>query len=489
MKNSKITELLRTFFPEELKEFEQFLKSPYFVKGRDLTKYYKLLIKFYPEFEITKNDISKKLFRGKNYSKEKMNKLIKTYNWELLKFAEEFISINFFRKDIYIRNETLLVEFLKRKLGKRAEGVFEFLDRYMKTINRDHFQFVNTVFILNSGTIAKRLVSKGNETFEIYQEESENLINFFLHHAKYLLGSISVQKGQYNPKNTSENITAFLESMDFEKYLEKYTGKAKNLVIQKMAIYNILILLYPEKFDKYFPMVKQMFEENISQIGKRDSLNYISLLLNFLSENYDRRHSNMTFEIINFALEKGIYFEEGVVGLTIFSLSKALTNALNLGEIVWAEKFVEKNIEHVIPEHRSNMLLFCKAHIEHFKGNYEVSLKHINEYKMFDEAINYKMRELQIKNFYKLVHKKTEYLETLLSAMDAFKHYIKESKKLTDKHYNTGMNFLQGLNLLINYHYSNSAGKKSDAVFKMKTFNPTTKNEWVMNEINSILNR
>lgn len=488
MENSKLIELLRTFSPAELKEFEQFLMSPYFVKGRDLTKYYKLLLKYYPEFNVSKSEISKKYFRGNSSDEDKKNKLLKTYNWELLKFAEEFVSVNFFRKDTYSRYETLMVEFLKRKLGKRAEDVFTFLNGYMNSINRDHYQYVNTVFILNSGTIAKRLVSKGNETFELFQLEAENLLNFFLHHSKYLLGSISIQKDQYNTKSATENISGFLKNIDFEKYLEGYSGTGKNLDIQRMAIYNILILLYPKNFDKYFPIVKQMFEENISKYGIRDSLNYITLLLNFLSRNYDKRHERMMFEIINFALDKGIYFEEGVVGLTLFSLSKALTNALNLGEIKWAENFVENNISRVIPEHQKNMKLFAKANIEHYKGNYENSLMHISEYKMFDEVINYKMRELQIKNYYKLINKKQEYFETLEFSIDAFKHFMNKNKKITHKIYDVGMNFLDGLNLLINYNYSESDKKKSDAIYKMKKFEPTGKNGWVFNEITKILN-
>ena len=489
MENLKLTELLRTFTPLELKEFEQFLKSPYFVKGRNLLSYYKFLIKNHPEYKISKETFAKKYFKGKGYSKEKTSVLIKTYNCELLKFAEEFISVNFFRKDIYNYNESLLDEFLKRKLGKRAEDIFKFLNEYLRKIDSNHFEYVNRIFTLNSGTIAKRLVSKGNETFELYQLEAENLMNFFLHHAKYLLGSISVQKQQYNPKNPSENISGFLKSIDFEKYLAGYSGVGENLLIQKMAIYNISILLYPEKFDTYFPIVKEMFEENISKFGKRDSLNYITLLLNFLSTNYDKRHNKMMFEIINFAIDKGIYFEEGIVGLTLFSLSKALTTALNLGEIEWTENFVENNIERVLPEHQLNMKLFSKAHIEHYKGNYEISLKYISEYKMFDEVINYRMRELLIKNYYKLVSKNPKYIETLESAIDAFKHYLKESKKVTDKLYNTGMNFLDGLSMIINYNYSNSDKKKSDAMFNMKNFKPTSRNEWIMNEIFVVLQK
>ena len=175
--------------------------------------------------------------------------------------------------------------------------------------------------------------------------------------------------------------------------------------------------------------------------------------------------------------------------LYLVSLSKELNTDLNLGEIEWKENFVENHIERVIFEHQKNMKLFSKAHIEHYKGNYEISLKYISEYKMFDEVINYRMRELLIKNYYKLVSKNPKYIETLESAIDAFKHYLKESKKVTDKLYNTGMNFLDGLSMIINFNYSNSDKKKSDAIFNMKNFKPTSRNEWIMNEIYVVLQK
>ncbi len=488
MENLKLTELLRTFAPSELKEFEQFLKSPYFVKGRNLLSYYKFLIKYHPDYKISKETFAKKFFKEKNYSEEKKYKLLKTYNWELLKFAEEYISVTVFRHNKFSFNEILLHDFMKRKLGKRAEEIYNFLVNYQNTLTGDHFKYVNFIFAINAGITAKRLTGKGNETFDLFRLEAENLLHFFLHHSKYLLGCVTVHKGQYNSDNPSENITGFLKNINLEKYIEEYAGDEENKKIQKMAIYNILILLYPEKFDKYFTIVKQLFEENITQFRKEDSLNYITLLLNFLSRNYDKRHGRMMFEIINFALENGVYYESVPEGINFIAFSTALYTALNLGEIKWAENYVENNILRIIPQYQTNMKLFAMASIEHYKGNYEISLEHISYYKMFDEVINYKMRELQIKNYYKLTGKNPEYMETLISAIDAFKHYLNESKKLTDKRYNTGVNFLDGLNLLINYNYSESDKKKSDAIFNMKNFKPTAKNEWVMNEINSILN-
>jgi len=488
MENSKLTELLRTFSPTELKEFEQFLKSPYFVKGRDLTKYYKLLIKYYPAFNISKSEISKKYFRGNSSSEDKKNKLLKTYNWELLKFADEFISVNYFKSNIFSKNEVLINEYLRRKLGRRADDTFNLLMKHLEEIKGDHYKYGNSVFAINAGTAAKRLVGKQNETFELFRMEAENLLKFFLHHSKYLLGCITVHQGQYNSQNKEENISGFLKNINLEKYLEGYSGTDENLEIQKMAVYNILILLYPENFKKYFPIVKQMLEKNVSQLGKTESLNYITLLLNFLSQNYNIRHSEMMFEITNFALDKGIYFEENGSGMGIFAFRRALGNALNLGEIKWAEKFVKDNLSNILPDFQKNMELFGKASIEHYKGNYEKSLMYISNYKMFDEVINYHAKELQIRNYYKLLKKKSEYFETLEYAIDAFKHYLSESRKVTDKFYGIGMNFLEGLNLLINFQYSESDKKKSDAIYKMKGFTPTTKNEWVVNEITGILN-
>jgi len=52
LKDSKLIKLLKNFNSEEFKEFEKFVASPFFSRGRDLLPLFKALKPFYPGFFI-----------------------------------------------------------------------------------------------------------------------------------------------------------------------------------------------------------------------------------------------------------------------------------------------------------------------------------------------------------------------------------------------------------------------------------------------------
>ena len=49
--NNSITDLLKTFTGKELKDFREFLKSPYFNKRSAVLKLFDVIVKFHPEYE------------------------------------------------------------------------------------------------------------------------------------------------------------------------------------------------------------------------------------------------------------------------------------------------------------------------------------------------------------------------------------------------------------------------------------------------------
>ncbi|HCA43058.1 MAG TPA: hypothetical protein DEP28_07375, partial [Bacteroidetes bacterium] len=64
----------------------------YFNRGRNLLKYFEFLLKYYPGFNLNKNQIMKKYLTGIN---ENNSKLINTLNSELNKSLEDFFAVEF----------------------------------------------------------------------------------------------------------------------------------------------------------------------------------------------------------------------------------------------------------------------------------------------------------------------------------------------------------------------------------------------------------
>ena len=53
----KLSSLLQALHPDEYKDFEKFLQSPFFKASEQYLKYFKCLCKYYPGFELEKADL------------------------------------------------------------------------------------------------------------------------------------------------------------------------------------------------------------------------------------------------------------------------------------------------------------------------------------------------------------------------------------------------------------------------------------------------
>ena len=86
MKSFSVIEILGTFTPAEIKDFDRFVKVPYFGGSEFVAKFWKEIKKAYPEFNekmINKEWVFKKLYPGKAYSDATIRKL----SSELLKIC------------------------------------------------------------------------------------------------------------------------------------------------------------------------------------------------------------------------------------------------------------------------------------------------------------------------------------------------------------------------------------------------------------------
>lgn len=74
MQKSKLITLLKTFSKEEMKNFDKFISSPYFSRGRNLKPLYNVLKKYHPSFDsphFTEEKIFNKLYPKKKFDGKK----------------------------------------------------------------------------------------------------------------------------------------------------------------------------------------------------------------------------------------------------------------------------------------------------------------------------------------------------------------------------------------------------------------------------------
>src|SRR5262245_59066645 len=96
----KIFEILKTFSKKDVKSFEQFLNSPFFNDSEKIKRLYKILIKYYPEFDskhLTEENLNSELNPGLAFNKSTFKSLL----FEIANLAEKyFMIINFLNRKI-----------------------------------------------------------------------------------------------------------------------------------------------------------------------------------------------------------------------------------------------------------------------------------------------------------------------------------------------------------------------------------------------------
>ena len=122
MNNSSLLQLLKKFDKQQLKDFNNFVKSPFFNSNKALISLYEYIRKQYPQFEpakLEKQFISKKIFGKAEYNDGFFRVLMSN----LQTLAEEYLTYRGMLKEPHIKKKYLLSELNQLGENKLAEGI------------------------------------------------------------------------------------------------------------------------------------------------------------------------------------------------------------------------------------------------------------------------------------------------------------------------------------------------------------------------------
>ena len=117
MIKSKAIELLKAFNKAELKDFEKFLNSPFHNVYETVIKLFKIVKKFYPDFESEKLNyrfLFNSLYKNKKYSEA----LLRNVMSDLLKAGEDFLAHRALKHSAFEKHRLVNKELVAKKLYK-----------------------------------------------------------------------------------------------------------------------------------------------------------------------------------------------------------------------------------------------------------------------------------------------------------------------------------------------------------------------------------
>lgn len=462
-RDTKLITILRTFSEDEISEFEKFLESPYFRKGRDPLPLMKSLKRFHPEFEdgkFTEENVFSDIYPNADFGDRKSVSNLRALSSLLLSAVEEFLFISHIRKNNILKSRTLLNEILDRNLMK-------FYPQYLKE--------AENMLAPNTGphgldNLEKHHIDKLNSRYSYMEVD---LDSYFAHTSEsiehltshYLFELLSVSKSRILGKD-NENVelqNTFVEdilgTLDIEKMLALYENRSSGNLLRFQ--FNVYRFLESRGERQAFDKAKKAFEEAKKSLTRYELVFYYSEFMNMFQTRFfpvNRETRSELLSLMKSCLKDGAYKISDKDFMHPLFYRNVILCSDYLHECEWAYEFIDKYTPELRPELRDNLALYSRALIDYRMGKYEESLQNISKVSYDLVAFKSDVKTLMLRIFYEL---KLE--NQALAVADTARHYIKTAREF-DEHYRQGYrNFLSFYMKLFRLNLVDSKNRSLDA--------------------------
>ena len=365
MKERNLAKILASFSKPEIKVFSKFIISPYFSTGKKFVVIFlQEFLKFYPDFEITKNGLFELLYPGKPYNDVNMRKLVS----EGINLAESFLLQKQLERDP-LRNELLL---LKDLSNRKLDPVFNSrLKKVSSEINR------NTVMAAVRPA-RKREMEEVLKFHFSFRDRKRSLQYYNSEMDWFAADVVENLLALYIERLTEKkNFSEMDFSMPFFDEVIKMMNAGKFSDIPVISVhFNHVMMLHTGEL-QYYHTLKSLKEKYHRILNTNELKNIYVGLMNFVVERSELNEISLAdskeelFVFYSEILARGLieqFFSE-------FLFLNIVTVSLQLGKNEFAEDFIQKYSKMLNPEIRKEVVSFCRANILYFKGSYGEAIR------------------------------------------------------------------------------------------------------------------
>jgi len=427
MVKGKAVDILRALSPQEFKEFGKFVRSPFFNENTKLIQLYELMKKHYPHFSkrtFTKQNLYQRLFPGREYSDGTIRKLLS----ELHRLGEEYlINLSFAGKRHFQKDLALLDQLDEKKLDHLFHLTLKKLDvvyKRLENLEDDYFISNFALEVARNNFNMRRAAPK-------FPEHKDNLVRsatYLILHCLIMILKLnhnimdSARQANFNYQDTI--IYEFLETLGPEKFLTILRKYAPDFSpILEIYFYRFMVAANLDEDDKYYFRLKELVFNNLSKFSRFEKH---TLLLFVEASCIEKCQTGKDFNselnhVHRLMLSTGIYSSDAKNYLNPVRFRNFIFNALQVGEIEWAENVIKNHVKDLPPKFQNDMLLYARACVDFKCGNYDKALQGISKVKYSDYAVKFDVWTLKLKALYEL-----GYFEEALYSLDSYAHSLKQ---------------------------------------------------------------
>jgi len=480
MKNTKVIELLKSLTAKEFEGFEDFVSSKFFNKNTDLTKLFSVIKKYYPAFEndnLDKGKIFVKIFGKKKYDDEKMRtiisnlmKLCKKYLIQLELEAKKEVGGTFLLAQLRKRYQSSLFDYEFNKLTKVLDETYEReRDYYFLKFVVEYENYYSNPTAMQDNYLEVPYIEKVSENFE----------------KLFLLDAMEINYHKLTRRSKLSYNPDFLYLEEIKKRIEN--GDYSDAPLIPLKYYIFMAVGNPDK-DEYYEIAEKIYLENVDSFSPYEQASLSVGLTNYCwvkTGRGEEKYLRKAFDLYKLALEKGMYFYANRYLLP--SLFNGIVKVASyLKEHKWLFNFITEYKNKLEPEQRQDVLNIAYSKYYLDIGKYDDALAHINKIKTPSSFLKLEIKILSVKIFYEL-----GYTESIYSALDSIKHFLRNNSLLHESLVKQSMTFAKYIKGLIDFK---EPGNKAELEYLRKEINDTKEigfinTRWLNEKIDEQLNK
>jgi hypothetical protein len=475
VQNRKLLNLISAFNNNELKQFKDFVSSPYFNKSRKVIKLCDYIIKQYPDFsaeKITEKNIHSELFPETHFNASTIRHLFT----DLLKLCEKFlVQVNLSRRKFDVN------DFLLEELSLRNQN--DLLSDHLKQIE----EFYSTEgFAGGDNFLNKFKIETERFNFEVSKRQANSrkssdavlksitkrnkyLISFFVVEIIKGIDALNLLSHKFEFKNQNNLTSHFLNAFDLSKlilFLKNHPELSEFSFIFD-TYYKLFMAFTNIDYEAFYYDYKESIRKHSSKFS-RNELSYLNKkLIDYciLKGKTGRQTSNFEEELFNvyeYIIIRGYYITSNNTFLSTSLYRNILILALRQKKFSWADNFVKNFLKKIHPSFQKNIHNYSLAMICFEKSDFEKVLEHLNKIKLDNFDMKVDVKNMLVKVYYKL-----DYLEEVIYAIYSYKEFLRYNSDISYGRKKSHNNFL----------------KFTKDLVKLKTIPDDTKCEYIRRRI------
>jgi len=440
----KALNILRTFTPEEVKQFTHFLDSPYFNTSKKVARLFRILKPFHPDFSSQK-------FTNRNLKKKIgtiSDSTLKNLFANLYPLCEKFISLKSFLTDGEAHDIQLISGLFQRNLHSLCKENITRLRTQLDSGSNFHTMNLHTLFQLenyeyNIDMFSKPVKGKEElqEHLDFYTRSHDYLFYYYFSNALnsyiMMLNISKLMEEQPSHTNLGRFFEEFFPIDKIEVLLHNFCNFKDKFIrdVFELQWLYVKIRIGKDIFKdsrKYIKLLKQVSPK----LHADERYNYYMIFNLWYPEVLEQDDFIETeFEFYNDMLEKEAYKSTGNEHMSIRNFTYLCMRGDTTGRFEWTDNVVDKHIHAIEPAYRNSVIALRNSYLQLLKyKDLEMAMIELNKVKHHNELkLKREIRYLTI-----LIQMEKREFKLALTNIENFSKFLNgKDIPSIDKHLNT----------------------------------------------------